>query len=105
MHGVPSQLLQEELTREECDGDGSELTRAANMDNNSCSSGATNYTDSGAECDKVTRHWRSAQSPLTGQVASVSAARLLYWTLLGICMFGTSALFTYFLFICLLSGR
>ncbi|KAF0287177.1 Cytokine receptor [Amphibalanus amphitrite] len=46
-------LLQEDLTREECDGEGSELTPAVNTDSNSCSSSATNYTDSGAECDKV----------------------------------------------------
>ena len=51
----PPQLLQDELTREECEGDPSEQTPAVNTDSNSCSSSATNYTDSGAECDKVRR--------------------------------------------------
>ncbi|XP_037071252.1 uncharacterized protein LOC119092394 [Pollicipes pollicipes] len=46
-------LLQDDLGREECDGEGSELTPAVNTDSNSCSSSATNYTDSGAECEKA----------------------------------------------------
>ena len=65
-----SQLLQDDLTREECEAEPSELTPAVNTDSNSCSSSATNYTDSGAECDKV----RRSQMPASRLQPQVIAA-------------------------------